>query len=212
MRTCFLYFLILMAGAGTVLSCQKEIDGATGGGSGNPVPADQKPKVGTTWTYRYEWVNSPGGLTNGKTVYYKAKSEEILGGEKWLKIVDVETDTVVYYLAEKTNGLYQYTNNNSYLLCKYPAVVNDTYTTFNTGTVEDFTVREVDITTATGIGDIPLSRYDGVKPGYPNIIDVIWYNKNSWITWKKLYKLVDVSPNPPVYFMYSRMLIYNIVY
>jgi hypothetical protein len=94
----------------------------------------------------------------------------------------------------------------------YFAVINDTYTTFNTGTVEDFTVREVDITTATGLGDIPLSKYEGVKPGYPNIIDVIWYNKNSWVTWKKLYKLVPVAPNPPVYFMYSRMLIENIVY
>jgi hypothetical protein len=116
MKTCCLYFFILITGATSIISCQKEINGLTDG-SVTITPADQKPKVGTIWTYRYEWINSPGGLANGKTVYHKAKSEEILGGEKWLKIVDVETDTLVYYLAEKTNGLYQYTNNNSYLLC-----------------------------------------------------------------------------------------------
>ena len=205
MKTCCLYFFALIIGASTIVSCQKGDDTII-------TPVDQKPKVGTIWTYRYEWYNSPGGATNSKMVYHKAKSEETLGGEKWLKIVDVETDTVVYYLNTKPDGLYQYTNNNPYLLCKYPAVVNDTYTTFNTGTVENFTVRGVNDTTATGIGDIPLTKYEGVKPSNINIIDVIWYNKNSWITWRWLYKLHPVPPNPPVYAIYSRMYIDNIVY
>ncbi|MFZ1305917.1 MAG: hypothetical protein WAR80_08755 [Ferruginibacter sp.] len=211
-KTGFLNFLVLILVTCTIVSCQKEIDGTSGGGTVIPVPSDQKPKVGTTWTYRYEWYNTPGGLVNTKMVYHKAKSEETLGGEKWLKIVDIETDTVVYYLATKNDGLYQYTNNNSYLLCKYPASVNDTYTTFNTGTVENFTVRTVDETIATGLGDIKLTKYEGVKPSDPRVIDVIWYNKNSWITWRWLYKLFPVAPNPPVYVLYSRLYIDNIVY
>ena len=96
-------------------------------------------------------------------LHYKAKSEETIGGEKWLRIVDTDTDTTAYLLNIKTDGLYQYTNNGSYLLCKYPAAVNDMYTTFNDGSAETFTVRGVNDTLATGIGDIPLSYYEGVK-------------------------------------------------
>jgi len=157
MKTCCLFFFILIIWASAMISCQKEIDGLTDGSIIPPV-ADQKPRVGTIWTYRYEWYNSPGGATNSKIVYHKAKSEETLGGEKWLKIVDVEPDTVVYYLNTKTDGLYQYTNSNPYLLCKYPAAVNETYTTFNGGSAEFFTVRGVNDTIPTGLGDIPLSK------------------------------------------------------
>jgi len=154
-----LYFLMLIFLAPAIISCQKEIDGLAGGIL-TPDPADQKPKVGTTWTYNYNWYNSIGGMAQSKIVYHKAKSEEMIGGEKWLKIVDVDTDTTVYFLNTKTGGLYQYTNSNSYLLCKYPAAINDTYNTFNGGSTEDFTVRGVNDTTATGIGDIPLSKYE----------------------------------------------------
>lgn len=212
MKTCSLYFFVLLISASALISCQKEVDGTIDGGTGPVIPVDQKPKVGTLWTYRLEWWNTPGGTTNVKNIYHKAVSEETLGGEKWLKIVDVEPDTVVYYLNTKTDGLYQYTNSNSYLLCKYPAITNDTYTTFNTGTVEDFTVRTVDVTTPTGVGDIPLTKYEGVKPGDPRIITVLWYNKNAWITWRYMYKLVPVPPNPPVYYLYSRFYIDKIVY
>ena len=200
---------VLMIAVGCFLaSCQKEIDGSTDGG-GPVVPVDQKPKVGTVWTYYYNWWVTPGGATNSKVVYHKAKSEEMIGGEKWLKIVDVETDTTVYFLNTKTDGLYQYTNNNPYLLCKYPASVNDTYTTFNGGSPENFTVRGVNDSTATGLGDIPLTKYEGVKTGY--IIDVLWYNKNAWIVWKNQYKVVPVPPSVQ-YYLYSTMYIDNIVY
>ena len=129
MKTCFLYFFGMVMAGSIILSCQKEIDGSiTGGGI---VPASQKPKVGTTWIYAYYTFYSYGGVATSKVVTHKAKTEETFGGEKWLKIVDVSTDTTVYFLNAKTGGLYQYTNSTSNLLCKYPASVNDTYTTFN---------------------------------------------------------------------------------
>lgn len=209
MKKPLLYFFILLFASAMAVSCQKEIDGLNDGAVN---PADVKPKVGTVWYYRYEWYNTPGGSISSKTIRHKAVSEETMGGETWLKIVDLEPDTVVYYLNTKNDGLYQYTNNSPNLLCKHPATVNDTYTTFNTGTTEIFTVKGVNDTTGSGIGNIPLTRYEGVKPGNSNIIDVIWYNKNSWITWQWLYKLHPVPPNPPLYALYSRMHIENIVY
>lgn len=204
----FFFFIVSVI---TLVSCQKEIGGTilnTGGGGG-VIPVNQKPKVGTTWTYRYNWNNGLGAPTHVKIVSHKAKSEEMLGGEKWLKIVDVETDTTVYFLNTKTDELYQYTNSNSYLLCKYPAVVNDTYTTFNGGSAEFFTVRGVNDTIPTGIGDIPLSKYEGEKVGY--LIDVLWYNTNAWIVRQYQYRLIPVSPSP-IYYLYSRMFIQSIVY
>jgi hypothetical protein len=209
MKTSRLYFFILIIGSSVIVSCQKEIDGTIAGGTVIPVPANQKPKVGTIWTYQYNWFNAPGSPTNSKIVTHRAQSEVILGGEKWLKIVDVEPDTVVYYLNTKTDGLYQYTNNNPYLLCRYPATVNDTYTTFNGGSTEFFTVRGVNDTLSTGLGDIPLSKYEGVKNS--DIIDLIWYNKNAWIVWRYLYKRLIISPFT-VYYRYSEMYIVSIVY
>ena len=143
MKTRYLYFFVLIIGVSAIVSCQKEVDGSITDGTVIPVITNQKPKVGTIWTYQYNWFNGPGYPTNTKIITHRAQSEEILGGEKWLKIVDLETDTVVYYLNTKTDGLYQYTNSSPYLLCKYPAAVNDTYTTFNGGSAEFFTVRGV---------------------------------------------------------------------
>lgn len=210
MKTWLSYFVALSIGACFIMSCQKEVDGTINGGTVVP-PADQKPKVGTIWTYYYNWYSTPGGATQSKIINHKAKSEETIGGEKWLKIVDVETDTTVYFLNTKVDGLYQYTNSNPYILCKYPASVNDTYTTFNDGASEFFTVRGINDTTATGIGNIPLSKYEGVKNS--DIVDLIWYNKNAWVVWKYQYKRYPVAPpGSPVYYLYSQMFIDKIVY
>jgi hypothetical protein len=209
MRIKLFYLSFLLIAALTFpVSCQKQIDGTIVGGGG-VVPANQFPKVGTIWTYRYNWWNSAGGATNTKLIYHKAKSEETIAGEKWLKIVDVETDTTVYFLNTKIDGLYQYTNNASYMLCKYPATVGDTYNTFNGGSAEDFTVRAINDTTPTGIGNIPLSKYEGVKGGI--IIDVVWYNKNAWIVWKYQYKKFGLAMFP-IYHILNQMHIDNIVY
>ncbi|MFZ1369919.1 MAG: hypothetical protein WAR78_06040, partial [Ferruginibacter sp.] len=131
--------LFTVLGACMISSCQKEIDGIVNGAT--TAPANQKPKLGTTWIYRYNTFYSFGGLLSSKFVTLKAKTEEVHGGETWLNIVDMDADTTVYLLNTKTGGLYQYANNNSYLFCKYPAAVNDTYNTFNKGEFEDFTVK-----------------------------------------------------------------------
>lgn len=205
MKASCLYFFTLLIVVSAIVSCQKEIDGLTDGAIN---PADQKPKVGTIWTYRFYTYYSYGPLATSKIIYYKAKSEETIGGEKWLKIVDMDADTTAYFLNTKTDGLYQYTNNNPYLLCKYPAALNDTYNSYNDGSAETFTVKGVNDTLATGIGDISLNYYEGVKTGY--IIDLIWYNKNAWIVWETRYfKSID----PPLrYYLYSKMFLDNIVY
>ncbi len=195
------------------ISCQKEIDGTiTGTGSGGGItPSNQKPKVGTTWTYYYYWWNSPGGFINAKMITHKAKSEDSLGGEKWLKVVDVETDTTVYYLNTKTDGLYQYANNNAYLLCKNPAAVNDSYFTFFGGSNELFTVKNVNDTTLTGIGLIPLNKYEGVFDSFTK--DIVWYNNNAWIIWRQQYKkIVFATPPNTVIYLQNSMYINNIVY
>jgi hypothetical protein len=209
MRTKLFYLSFGLITALTLLvSCQKEIDGTIVGGGG-VIPANQFPKVGTVWTYRYNWWNSAGGATNTKYVYHRAQKDTTLGGETWLKIVDVDADTTVYFLKTKPDGLYQYTNNNAYLLCKYPATVGDMYNTFNEGSTESFTVRGINDTSATGVGDIPLSKYEGVKGG--RIIDEIWYNKNGWIIWKYQYKVFGLAMFP-IYHPLNRMFIDNIVY
>jgi hypothetical protein len=208
MKNCRIYLFLLVFGPYTIISCQKEVDG-TIDGSIIPTPDNQKPRVGTTWVYQYYWNYGPGNPTNRKNMTHRAQSEETLGGEKWLKIIDVEADTTVYFLNTKDDGLYQYTNSNPYLLCKNPATVNDTYTTFNESEVEVFTVKGVNDTIPTGIGDIPLSKYEGVRSGYK--MDILWYNKNAWIVWQYQYKLVPNSP-APIYFLYSKMFIESIVY
>ena len=206
MKTSCLYFLILVAAAGTIQSCQKELDGLSEDGIINP--ADQKPKVGTIWTYRYTTYHILGPVVSAKTIYHKAKEEVTLGGEKWLNIVDVGADTTLYFLNVKTGGLYQYSNNNSFLFCKSPAALNDTYNTFNDGSTEDFTVKGINDTLPTGIGDIPANYYEGVKGGY--LIDRIWYNKNAWIVHRVIWRK---KPDPSVaYWRYSTMYIDDIVY
>ena len=206
MKTWFFYFFVLITGTFSIMSCQKEIDGIITGGV--IVPANQKPKPGTLWTYDYYTYHSYGGIATSKIITHKAKTEETFGGEKWLNIVDVDADTTVYFLNTKTGGLYQYNNSSSYLLCKYPAAINDTYNTFNGGGPEDFTVKGVNDTLATGIGNVPLNYYEGVKSGY--LIDLIWYNDNAWVVWKTVWR--KMSPPSTAYYKFSSMFINNIVY
>lgn len=197
-------FLLIPVSA-VFLSCQKEIDATV---NGAVIPANQTPKLGTIWTYTYSTYYSYGSLQSTKTLVYKAKTEETFGGEKWLNIVDMDADTTVYLLNIKPGGLYQYANSNSNLFCKYPALLNDTYNTFHTGSSETFTVKGINDTLPTGIGDIPANYYEGFKGAY--LIDLIWYNTNAWIVRNIVYKKL---PSPATaYFRYSTMYINNIVY
>jgi hypothetical protein len=204
-------FIILLTGF-IFSSCQKEVNGSIDGG-GSVTPVKQKPKLGTVWTYRYYIYNTPGaggGIHSTGTLTLKAKSEDVLGGEKWLNIVDIATDTTVFLLNEKSGGgLYQYTNNKSYLLCKDPAAVNDTYNTFNNGSLEDFTVKLVKDTLPTGIGDIPANYYEGVKLTY--LVDQIWYNEYAWIV-RKQYYVSKPGIGSWIYYRYSTLFLDKIEY
>jgi hypothetical protein len=197
--------LLLPVVSGIFVSCQKEAGGGGGGGT-NP-PANQKPKVGTTWTYSYYVFNTNGGLHSTETVVYKAKTQETIGGETWLKVVNNANDTLVYYLKQKTDGLYHYANGAANLLCKYPAALNDTYTGFLGGGVEDFIVKGVNNTLATNIGDIKVNYYDGSRGG--DIFDNIWYNDNAFIVHHTVYRKLVVSG---VYYKWTSLFIQSIVY
>jgi hypothetical protein len=171
--------LILLLGSWFLTSsCQKELNGDILGISGPPVVL--KPKVGTEWVYLYyTYLSFNGGVHTSATIKYQAKEEKVIGGEKWLNIVETGVDTTVYLLQEKTDGLYQYTNNAAYLLCKKAPVLNTSYSTFNRGAAEDFTVRGVQDSVATNIGYVPINFYEGKKVGI--IADQIWYHENAWI-------------------------------
>ena len=190
-------------------SCKK----GSGGGTDGTVPA-QKPKVGTIWTYRYYTYNSPvagGGIHTTEVVNYKAKNEVVLSGEKWLTIVNMATDTTVFILNEKTGGLYQYANNSSNLFCKNPAVLNETYNSFNDGSTEAFTVKGVKDTLLTGIGGIPSNYYEGVKSS--QLIDQLWYNENAWIVQRHFFLYTTNPPMPfNYYYRYSSLYLDNIQY
>jgi hypothetical protein len=201
-------FIILLTGF-IFSSCQKEVNGLIEGG-GSVIPVKQKPKVGTVWTYRYYIYNFVGGgIHSTEVLNFKAKSEDVLAGEKWLTIVDMATDTTVFILNEKTGGLYQYANNSSNLLCKAPAAVNDTYTTFNGGSTEKFTVKGVKDTLSTGIGDIPVNYYEGVKVNF--LIDQIWYNEDAWIVKEQYYFYRSIG-GITTYYRYSTLFLDKIEY
>lgn len=184
----------------TMQSCQK---------SSTPTPVVvSKPKVGTQWTYRYLTYYPAGGLANNITLVMRIKGEVTLGGETWFNVVNNATDTTMFYLKEKTGGLYQYANSSSNLLCKYPAVLNDTYSSFNAGSMEDFTVKGVNDLLATGIGDVLTHFYEGVKGGF--LIDKIWYNNNAWIVRHEVYRLIPPPSN--TYYRYSNLFLDAIIY
>lgn len=196
-----------LSGAVLVISllltaCQKDSDGGNNGNNTN-----QKPKVGTTWTYRYYTFYVNGGLATSSTIRYKAVSEVTLGGETWLKINEMGPDTTVYYLKGKTGGLYQYANNSSNLFCKDPASAGETYTTYHRGSSEDFTVVSVGQILPTDIGDVSSNFYEGKISG--NLIDQVWYNSNSWILRHQFYRKF---PQGTDYYKYSALFIESIVY
>lgn len=205
-KTFFYAGLNFIAAIALFTSCQKDVAGA---GNGVPiVPASQVPKTGTVWTYRYYTYYPFGGLLASKIVTHRAQNEENFGGETWLNIINVDSNKTVYYLKTKPGGLYQYANNSANLFCKFPAAVNDTYSSFNDGSTEDFTVRGVNDTLPTGIGNVPVNYYEGVKAG--DIVDYIWYNQNAWIV-QRIVWARTIPPNYQ-YYRYSTMYLNSIVY
>jgi hypothetical protein len=175
-------FLMVFAAISLLASCQKEADGLI---NGTVTPVAMKPKQGTQWTYRYDTFYSTGGLDKTTTLIYTAVSEETYSGEKWLRIRQTLPDSSIYLLSAKTGGLFQYTNNNAYLFCRDPAALNDSYSSFNSGSPETFVVKGVNDTIGLNIGNLAVNYYEGTKAG--DVIDKIWYNENVWIAQKFFY-------------------------
>ena len=164
-----------------LVSCQQGLD------NNIATSTSQKPKSGTRWVYRYSTYYPNGGLISSSNVVYKAVSLEMLGTETWLKIVDSASNTPIFYLNEKTGGLYQYTGNSSNLFCKYPAAVNDTYNSFNGVDTADYFVRSITDTLSLGLlGDLPVIYYEGIKVG--QTVDKLWYNPKMWIAQRYMYR------------------------
>jgi hypothetical protein len=143
-------------------------------------------QVGTVWTYQLKTFSASGVLSTTSTQRWRAQTEETLGGEKYLKIVD-SVGNLLYYLNVKTGGLYQYANNAAQLLCKDPAAVNDAYTSYNGTANEDFLVTNTGLLLGLPYFNATVTRYTGSRSG--NINDILWYNKDLWLA--KLEKHVQ---------------------
>lgn len=191
-------FLSVLIVAGIFSSCKKT--------SSTTPETVTKPRVGTIWTYRYKTFDGSGIVVSTNNIVYKATSAQTLGGEQWINITD-SVNATVFLLNVKTGGLYQYANSASNLFCKYPAAVNDTYNTYNSGGAETFTVSGVDILVSDApMDDVKVNRYDGVKSG--NLTDQVWYNENLWIM-----KMEKFAPNlMGVYQRNKRWELLSIVY
>jgi len=202
MQNCSVYNRVIPAIVLSFLlwACQKDNDG---GGT----PPLQKPKGGTTWIFSYYTYSTNGGVASSKTITWKAVSEETLSGEKWLKINEQGVDTTVYYLREKSDGLYQYSNNSANLFCKDPATAGQTYNSYNAGGLEDFTVISAGTTLATNLGDVRVNFYEGRKNS--NLIDEIWFNANAWIVKHQVYRKFLLGID---YYKYSALFIRDITY
>ncbi len=140
--------------------------------------------LGTEWTYRYKKFDAAGVINKTISVKYRVSSEQSISGEKWFVITD-STQTPLFVLTTRTDGLYQYTNSNDYLLCKYPATANETYSSYNNGEDEDFTVKEAGATVNVPKGDIMVNRYEGEQGGI--VKDIIWYNPDFWFVKKEVF-------------------------
>ena len=190
----FIIYLFLL------ISCQQGSDGGT--------TQDQKPKLGTRWVFRYSTFNPQGGFDTSYNVVYKAISEDMLGGESWLKIIDSAANTTIFYLKEKTGGLFQYIGNGSNLMCKYPAAVNDTYRSlFNTTDSADYFVRSLNDTLQLGvIADVVVNYYEGINSG--QTVDKLWYNSKMWVVQRYLYK----KPLLGSYYRYATLILQDFSY
>ncbi len=182
-------------------SCSKSSD--------NPVNSiTQSPKVGTSWTYQQDKFKADGIQYVTSNVVYRAVSEEVHGGETWLRVVD-DSSYLVYLLKVKSGGLYQFANNASYLLCKSPAAVNDVYTTYNRGSTETFTVKEVNISigSANGSSYHNVNKYEGYQG--TELFDLIWYNSETWFPRRETY---IHDPFTGIYRRDKRLILFSISY
>lgn len=171
------------------VSCKKS--------SSSTPAAPDKPRVGTVWTYRYKTFDGAGVVSSTNNISIKATAEQTLGGESWISLDSAGT-TNWYKLSLKSDGLYQYANGASYLLCKDPATLNQTYTGYNNAYTnpgkDTLTVLGSGISLDAPINTVTVNYYEGNKMG--NVVEKIWYNSKYWIVKKETYILNSISPTP----------------
>jgi hypothetical protein len=181
-------------------SCSKE-------SGGNPNPNNQNPRVGSKWVYRLTTYHASGGVNTQTNVTYRAAGMETLGGEQWLKIVDSATGSTIIYLKEKADGLYQYINNNAYLLCKYPAAVSDTYSGYAIQEAANYSVQSINQSMDFGmLGNLTVNHYTGTVGS--ETVDQLWYNTRVWLAQRYIYT------KPPLgnYYRSASLIIQNFIY
>jgi hypothetical protein len=196
----FTTLLLASAGLSLIVSCSKE-------GNNTPNPNNQKPRVGSKWVYRFTTYHAGGGVNTQVNVTYRATSMETLGGESWLKIVDSASGNLLFYLKEKSDGLYHYINNNAYLLCKNPAAVNDTYNGYSGTVTTDYTVTSINQMLAFGVlGNLSVNHYTGMSGG--ETVDQVWYNSRVWVAQRFMYT------KPPLgsYYRNASLIIQDFIY
>jgi hypothetical protein len=152
-------------------------------------PPVTKPRVGSKFTYRYKTFFPSGLINTSQDVVYSITAEVTLGGEKWFQFSE-PSGTPWLLLNVKAGGLYQYANNASNLLCKYPAAKNETYNAFNNGATETFTVKAVDSLLAAPIADVKVNMYESMAGGY--IMGYNFYNPDYWLVKREVWQLTPV--------------------
>jgi hypothetical protein len=197
--------ILLMLGP-FLTSCQKEVNGDFDSGV-NP-SVQQKPRVGTTWTYRYYIYHVNGGIFRQFVFKYRATEEQTINGEKFLVVKEVDRDSLIGLFGERAGGLNYYANNTSYLLFKDTAgmLLNSSYPTFFEGRVlNPMTIKGIGDTTQSFIGDVPANYYEGYS--LTTLFERIWYSKYYWIIRQIKYIFFFTT-----YYKYSSLELMSIVY
>jgi hypothetical protein len=210
-KTLLLPVAILLISGLFLTSCQKEVDGSMADGT-NP-PVQQKPRVGTTWTYRYYIYHVNGGIFKQSVLKFRATEEEIINGEKFFKIKDIDADSLIGYFAERTGGLYHYTNNTSQLLFKDTiGMTFGNYPAYFEGMALDMRIKNIGDTIQTFVGDVPANYYEGWSNWFmgDKIYYMIWYNKYNWILRETKY--IVFGNQPGTYYKYASYELLSIVY
>ena len=170
-----LFYPLIIAVIFVLGSCSKSSDSQ---------PARTKPMLGTKWTYWYKKFDATGVLSKAFRVIYQISAEQTVNNETWFTVTD-STQSAIFVLTQRADGLYHLVNSTPYLLCKYPANVNDTYNSYNNGDDELVTVKETGITVNVPKGDIVSTRYEGEQGGV--LKDILWYNPDVWLVKKETY-------------------------
>jgi hypothetical protein len=193
--------ILLFIAAFTLLSCKKN---STTGNEAAPT----KPRVGSKFTYRYKTFTQGGVVLTSQDLVYSITAEQTLGGEKWFQYSD-PTGAPWLLLNVKTGGLYQYANNASQLLCKFPAALNETYTAFNNGATETFTAKAVDSLLVAPIADIKVNMYESVAGGH--VTGYNFYNADYGLVKREIWQLNPIFM-PPASTRRFRWELVNVVF